>query len=231
MAVWRLSALAVLAAAAANAAAPPPILPPSRFDPAALLPPPPANGSLQAAAEVAELRTIDAQRTPAMLAAAKSDSDNKTAAIFAAALGPHFDLARLPRTAALMDMVRGTEKAAADRAKAYFRRSRPWVANPGLHHCGKDDDANWSSYPSGHATMGYSMAAVLARLLPADGPQLMARAASYGQSRLLCEVHFRSDVSAGQALGLMVAERLFEDPGFRRSAGLARAELRAAGVR
>ena len=227
-------ALLILAAGAALLAATVPgavsLLAPGDLDPGALLPPPPAPGLPQARAELAELQAMDRARTPAMLAAARFDSDTKDASIFATAIGPGFDLARLPATARLMNEVRVAEKDAADRSKAHFRRTRPWVAAPGLHHCGKDDDADWSSYPSGHTTMGYSMGAVLARLLPARAGAIMARAAQYGQSRIVCEVHYRSDVTAGEALGMVVAERLMQNPAFQTDYAKAAEELRLSGL-
>lgn len=222
--------LAGAAVAIAAAPAKPSLLTPAELDPAMILPPPPAPGSPQALAELAELRAMDAARTPEMRAEAMHDSETKNASIFADALGQTFALDRLPATAQLMDEVRAAEKDAADRAKAHFRRPRPWVATPDLHNCGKDDDADWSSYPSGHTTMAYSMAAVLARLVPAHSTAIMARAARYGQSRVVCEVHFRSDVTGGQALGMLVAERLMAKPAFQADFAAARAELVAAGI-
>lgn len=227
-------ALYIIAAAAALcAAAPgptPSLLTPAELDPAMVLPPPPLAGSAQANAELAELQAMDRTRRPAMLAAARFDSDTEDASIFAAAIGPGFDLAQLPATARLMGEVRAAEKDAANRSKAHFRRNRPWVIAPALHHCGKDDDADWSSYPSGHTTMGYSMAAILARLVPGQATAIMRRAAVYGQSRIVCEVHFRSDVTAGEALGLVVAERLMLNPVFRANFDAAASELRAHGL-
>ena len=222
----------LLAAAALIGAAPkaPSLLAPGDLDPALVLPPPPDDASAQHLAEVAELRAMDAARTPEMLAAARHDSDTKNASVFAGAVGRGFDLARLPATARLMQDVRVAEKDAADRAKAHFRRNRPWVAAPDLHHCGKDDDADWSSYPSGHTTMGYAMAAVLARLDPAQAPAIMARAQAYGQSRIVCEVHYRSDVTAGEVLGLVVADRLMQKTPFRVHYAAALAELKKAEV-
>lgn len=225
--------LAVLALAATPAIAgdaPASLLSPADLDPALVLPPPPADGSRQAQAELAELRGIEQNRTPEMLAAAKHDSATKNASIFAEAIGPGFDLARLPATAKLMTEVRATEKDAADRAKDHFRRNRPWIVAPELKGCGKDDDAPQSSYPSGHTTMAFSMGAVLARLEPAHATAILARAASYGQSRIICEVHFRSDVTGGEALGLIVADRLMQKPAFVADFNAAKAELSAAGL-
>jgi len=216
--------------AAWPASAEPSLLAPEDLNPALVLPPPPAPGSAQAAAELAELRLVETVRTPEMLADARRDSETKSASIFASAIGPAFSLEKLPATARLMGEVRIAEKDAADRAKAHFRRSRPWVAAPDLNHCGKGDDADWSSYPSGHTTMAYSMGAVLARLDPAQATAIMARAARYGESRIVCEVHFRSDITGGETLGLVVADRLMEKPAFQADFQAAQAELTVAGI-
>lgn len=199
------------------------------LDPALVLPPPPAPDSAIARAELADLHRIDRERTPAETAHGKSDDALKNVTIFAEAMGPGFDLDRLPATKALFAIVRAEEKAAADRAKEHFRRNRPWIVDPSLHSCGTDDEA-WSSYPSGHTTMGYAMAGILARLVPARAPQILARAADYGHSRLVCEMHFQSDVAAAQAYGMIIAERLMAQPAFRERYDAAARELKAAGI-
>ena len=78
--------------------------------------------------------------------------------------------------------------------------------------------------------MAFSMAAVLARLEPAHAAAILARAAQYGQSRIVCEVHWRSDVTAGQMLGLAVADRLMINPKFRSLFENARTELESARI-
>lgn len=221
--------IALALALAAAAPAPVSLLGPSDLISAQVLPAPPAPGSAEARAERAELLAMEHSRTAAEVAAAKSDSATKDASIFREAIGPAFVLDRLPQTALLMAMVRGSEKAAADRAKDYFKRPRPWIANPSIRACSRNDDA-LSSYPSGHTTMAYSMAAILGRLLPQRAPEIMARASRYAQSRIVCEVHFRSDVTAGEALGLIVAERLMEKPEFRLQFDRARAEVAGARI-
>ena len=213
-----------LAAAGANAAVPVPLLGPADLVSGQVLPPPPAANSAQARIERDELAAVERSRTDTELAAAKKDGATKNASVFRDAIGPAFDLERLPQTALLMDMVRGSEKAAADRAKDYFRRPRPWIINPAIQACSRKDEPD-SSYPSGHTTMAYSMGSILSRLVPQRASAIMARAARYAQSRIVCEVHFRSDVTAGEALGLIVAERLMQKPQFRAQFDRARQEL------
>jgi acid phosphatase (class A) len=199
------------------------------LDVSLILPPPPVESSAEAIDERAELHRIDAARTPEELSAAKHDDDTKDASIFAAILGPKFDLAQLPRTTAMFKQLRADEKAVVTRGKTFFARKRPWIGDDALHPCSTDDEP-LTSYPSGHATMGYSYAAMMARLVPARAQAFMARAASYGRARVICEAHFRSDVAAGEALGLIVTERLMAKPEFRKLFDAASKELRAKGL-
>jgi acid phosphatase (class A) len=224
-----LAACAVLLVAAAPPAHDPLLLNDSNLDPALLLPPAPASGSKLEREELEQLHRIDATRTDDEVSHARTDDAVKDVTIFAGAVGPAFDLARLPKTAALFKIVRAEEKAAADRAKSHFLRNRPWVGDASLHPCSTKDEPG-SSYPSGHTTMSYAMGAILARLIPSKAPAIMTRAAGYAHSRLICEVHFPSDVIAGQAYGMMVAERLMEQPAFRAYYEAAAAELRGAGI-
>jgi acid phosphatase (class A) len=199
------------------------------LDPQAVLPPPPAAGSAQAAAELAELHAMERRRTAAEVAAAKLDGDTKNPSIFADVLGPSFDLARLPATKQLFEMVRVTEQDAVDRGKDAFKRPRPWIVDPTLQSCAKNGDP-LSSYPSGHTSMAFSMAGVLARLVPDKAEAILRRAARYGETRIICEQHFRSDVTAGEALGLLIADRLMTKPDFHAAFDTARRELATAGI-
>ena len=77
-------------------------------------------------------------------------------------------MAQLPATTKLMSDAQVEENAAAKAAKDRFQRNRPLVVDPGLHSCTKGDKPR-PSYPSGLATMGFSMAVILARLGQGSG--------------------------------------------------------------
>ena len=199
------------------------------LDPVLVLPPPPATASPQGQAELVELRTMLATTPPADRDAAAALGKIKDAALFAGAV-PGLDLAKVPATARLFEMVRATEKDVADRGKDEFKRPRPWIVDPAITPCSRGDEP-LSSYPSGHATMAYSFAGVLVRLIPASAPAILGRAAEFAQTRLTCDQHFRSDVTAGEALGLLVAERLMAKPAFAAAFKAASTELAKARVR
>ena len=78
--------------------------------------------------------------------------------------------------------------------------------------------------------MGYAMAVVLASLVPEKAPAIMARAADYAENRLVCGMHRRRDIQAGQVLGTVVSELLLRKPRFQAEFAAAKRELRAANV-
>jgi acid phosphatase (class A) len=82
-----------------------------------------------------------------------------------------------------------------------------------------------SSYPSGHSTLGYAWALALAELAPQRADAILLRGREYGDSRVICGVHFPSDVDAGRVLAAGVVARLHADADFRRALDAARREL------
>jgi len=56
------------------------------------------------------------------------------------------------------------------------------------------------SYPSGHTTYGYTESLVLALLVPDRYPEMMARAAEYGNDRVIIGAHYAMDVLGGRTL-------------------------------
>jgi acid phosphatase (class A) len=200
------------------------LLEPSQIDASRLLPPPPGAGSAEEKAEFAELRAIAARSTPDMRSIAKHDAEDETPDIFNDAIG--FDIASRPQTFKLLDMVVQEEDGDTKGAKAFFHRERPYSVDPSLKTCApvKPGKAP-NSYPSGHASLAFSMGVVLASLLPEKSQAILARSAEYAEHRLVCGVHFRSDIVAGQQFGTVLALRLMQNPQFQAQMKLARAEL------
>ena len=200
-------------------------------DPALFLPPPPPQGSAAAKADMADLHRVLATRTPALFAAAKADSDTENATIYEAIIGGDFSLKNLPATKKLMDDVQARGSADVKIAKKYFARLRPWAVDKTIKPCEDvtSDLANpANSYPSGHSTVGFSTGVLLAELLPSKAQAILTRARDYAQNRLMCGVHYRSDIVAGQVLGTLEAEHILVDPAAKAEVDAARAELKAA---
>lgn len=69
------------------------------------------------------------------------------------------------------------------------------------------------SYPSGHATYGFTGALVLAVLVPARYQQMITRGAEYGNSRILVGAHYAMDVIGGRTLALYDMAHLLANDG------------------
>ncbi|HEY2835687.1 MAG TPA: phosphatase PAP2 family protein [Rhizomicrobium sp.] len=203
------------------------MLDPTEIDAARLLPPPPAADTSWAKAEVAELHAIAAASSPAEIEAARRDDADERPDLFNAALG--FDVAALPAATKMLNDVLKEEDADSKAAKAYFHRDRPWIVDASIRTCvAVKPGPAANSYPSGHTSLAFSMGVVLAALIPEKAQAILARAEEFGERRLVCGVHFRSDIVAGQQFGTVLALRLMEKPAFKAEMEAARAELRAA---
>ena len=205
-------------------------LDPAQMPPALTLPAPPADHTPRADAELAEVKAIMAGSSPERVAQAKADSQDESAGFFGDTV-PGLDLSHLPVTKKLFDDLRSDEDLEAKLFKTWFARKRPYQVDTTIVTCDPADNTTKpSSYPSGHATMGYSMAVVLADLVPEKGGDVMARAQLYAENRLVCGVHYRADIVAGQVLGTLIGEELLRSPALQTELEAARAELKAAKV-
>jgi membrane-associated phospholipid phosphatase len=69
---------------------------------------------------------------------------------------------------------------------------------------------NHPSYPSGHSCFSHAGAAILGHLYPRETATFYALAQQASESRLWAGLHFRSDIVAGRALGIRVANKVIE---------------------
>jgi undecaprenyl-diphosphatase len=87
--------------------------------------------------------------------------------------------------------------------KRWFERARPPVADP-LPESLVETPATYS-FPSGHATVSFACATVLALAVPRLAVPLYALAVLISFSRVYVGVHFPLDVLAGAVLGIAIA--------------------------
>jgi acid phosphatase (class A) len=214
------------------------ILSPTETDPGRLLPPPPPDGSASQKKELAEVARLVKARTPERFAQAKWDNDHENASAFYATLGPDFNLDKLPITAKLLALVLNDQSVVASASKVFFHRRFPVVAageavtSYSKWSCDTDvkkpADRPLRSYPSGHATLGYSLGIVLAALMPEKSQAILARAADYAYSREVCGDHYHADVEASHALGNAIGILLLNNSALKPQIEASKAELRAA---
>jgi acid phosphatase (class A) len=195
-----------------------------QFNPDQILPAPVAKGSAAEKNELAYLHQIINGASKERMAQATWDDGHEDSALFNAALG--IDLKSLPATWALLSIVQDEAAKAATLSKLHFARIRPWGIDPTVPRCDSEPDAKpVKSYPSGHATLGYSVGWVLAHLMPAKASVIMNRAADYATSREVCGAHFPSDTEASHVIGTLVGTSLLADPRLAGRIAAARAEL------
>jgi acid phosphatase (class A) len=215
------------------------VLTAEQIDASHLLPPPPPDGSHAQIVDLNDWRQVVGERTPERYAQARWDNEHEDISAFAAVLGPKFNLSNLPATAKLIAEVDNDQAIAASDAKVYFHRRFPVASSPLLgdyHVYSCDDDVKkpadrpLRSYPSGHSTMGYTFAVVLAALVPNKAQEIFARAADYAYSRRVCGDHYRSDTEASHALGSALGIMFLASPKLQSEIEATAAELRAAGI-
>ena len=190
------------------------------------LAPPPAAGSPPARDDLQTVLAVQAARTPAEADAAKADADRSVFRL-TDVLGSNLTPATLPRTAAFFTRVAQWDKAAVKTAKSYWRHPRPSVLSSDVHPLSVEKPDDWS-YPSGHATFGYTTAILLAHMLPEKRVAIFTRADVYAEHRVVMGVHYPSDVEAGRVAGAVIAAQLMDDPASRADFNAARDELRKA---
>ena len=188
---------------------------------------PSAADSPATRAELDELLALQAVRTPEQVKAARTDRKTEVWQFYGAlGLDPN-DAPDLPKLDRLAEQVEDDVRLAVRSAKEHFRRLRPFEIEPRIDNCIDNVKADLS-YPSGHAAFGWSMAYLLSRLVPERRPELEQRAAMFARQRLVCGVHFPSDIEAGRIAALRVLAEMEKNPAFRAAADAAAEELRAA---
>jgi acid phosphatase (class A) len=196
-----------------------------QFDLQNVLPPPPAETSAQEADELAELHRIEASRTAEQEERAKADEAEENVFAYRTVFGKDFSPDRLPTLAAFFERVKNDASVFAKSGKIAWNRRRPFVVDPTLHPVGHGLS---QSYPSAHATLGWLDGIILAAMVPEKRQEILIRAADYAHNRMVCGVHFRSDIEAGRVTGTVASLLLMQNAQFQTEFKAARLELQQA---
>jgi acid phosphatase (class A) len=202
-------------------------------DSLALLPPPPAAGSPAFALDEEVHKSAAALRDTPRYRLAALDAElvfPKAADAFACTLGVSIDDQHTPRLYRLMQRILLDAGTATSGAKNKYMRQRPFMVHE-EPSCKPQDEARLrtnGSYPSGHTTIGWAWALALAEVDPARHDAILARGRAYGESRLVCNVHWQSDIIEGRFLAAAVVSQEHAVAEFRADIEAARKELAAA---
>lgn len=202
-------------------------------DSLALVPPPPAESSAALAEDTEAFRQLTALQGTPRGTLATQDANLKfpaAAGHFACALGVQVSEQVTPNAYMLLRRTLADAGLSTYKAKDTYKRTRPFVVFD-APSCTPAEEATLrkdGSYPSGHAALGWAWALVLSELMPDRTDALQQRGYAFGQSRVVCGVHWQSDVEAGRVVGAAAVARLHADPVFEAQMRAAEGEIRAA---
>lgn len=199
-------------------------------DSLALLPPPPTAESAAMQRDEEARRAVEGLRGSARWQLAASDADlgfPHAPAAFACAAGLPIGKDTTPRLYALMGKMAIDVALSTYAAKTRYNRTRPFVAHSAATCLPKDEALlrTDGSYPSGHSALGWGWALVLTELVPGKTDAILARGRDFGQSRLVCDAHWQSDIDAGRVIASAAVARLHASEAFERDVAAARAEI------
>ncbi len=197
-----------------------------------LLGPPPAAGSAQFSADEAFHKATRKWRDTPRWSLAARDAELRfpqATAHFSCTLGIPISEESTPHLNMLLRRVRMDASRANDKAKDHYKRPRPFMVT-GETTCTPDEAPRSmpDSYPSGHSSIGWAWALALAELAPDRADALLERGLEFGVSRVVCGVHWMSDVEAGRIVGASTVSRLHADPVFTAQMAAARREIEGA---
>lgn len=201
-----------------------------------LLPPPPAPGSVAQARDDEAAKVALALHGGPRWDLATQDADlsfPNAAGTFSCAMGIPVSEAVTPRLYMLLRRSLADVGLSTYPTKTKHQRARPFTANaapictPALDALLRKD----GSYPSGHVAVGWGWALILAEIAPDRAEAILARGRAFGDSRMVCNVHWISDTEEGRTMGAATVAKLHSVGEFRADIEAARAEVAAAKAR
>lgn len=199
---------------------------PTLLNLALIVPPPPAQNSETTKSELVDLHQIESLRTSPQIHAAQTDDKEQDIFIFKDVLGENFTADHFPQIAALSAHIHSDEGLASKTLKTSFARPRPFQYDATLHPvCTITKEPN--SYPSGHTLSGYLLAFTLIQIVPEKQQEIMQRADNYAHNRMVCGVHYQSDIEAGRRIAYVMFGYMLASPRFQAELTAAREETRS----
>lgn len=197
----------------------------------ALVPPPPEIGSAGYALDQDFAKRAVESKDAARYQQAFVDSELLFPAAvksFEPTLGIEISETKTPRLYMLMRRVLTDAGLSVYGAKNKYQRQRPFMINKTPICTPKDDAAlrKDGSYPSGHTSIGWAWALVLAEIFPARADAILQRGYAFGESRVVCNVHWHSDVETGRVMGAAAVARLHSNPTFLEDLAAAKKEVK-----
>ncbi len=207
-------------------------------DAVATIPPSPKQGDARNDLDWKVFRDLRALEGSDRWKLAQSDNSYRPADLvksYSCSVGVELSAENVPTLAQILGRTTIDAGRAAENAKQLYKRTRPYLHNPGNICIEKTDGLSESfDYPSGHASLGWTAGLVMAELVPDRASQVLARGRAYGESRLVCGVHNMTSVEAARTNAAGVFAALQASAEFRVLMEKAKGEIaavRASGVK
>jgi acid phosphatase (class A) len=194
-----------------------------------VLPATPAHGSARDNADRQVFRETRALKDSERWKLAQRDDKLSVAALLSAlrcSMGVDLTANNAPHLANLLARVFTDSMNATEPAKDHFQRQRPFLVDQGpICIVATPEFAKTSDYPSSHATISWAFGLILSEIEPANTTPILARARTFGESRVVCGVHDVDAIEAGRIGGSAVVAALHGNQQFRVDVESARAEV------
>ena len=115
------------------------------------------------------------------------------------------------------------------KAKEAYQRTRPFIQN-GQDICNlteqeqkqyglvyqepKSSLAKDGSYPSGHSAIGWGWALIMSEVVPQRKDHILLRGRTFAESRVVCNIHWQSDIVQGKTMGAATVALLHSNQDF-----------------
>ena len=190
----------------------------------ALTPVPPEPGSELDRQDLEGVLLAQQMRTRVQVEQAQADDKEEDSFIFSSVFGANFNASKLPLTAAFSKHLREASAVVNPSLKLRFRRPRPFIVSTQVHPVCEKTASN--SFPSGHAMVATLEALALTQIVPERSPEILHRLDQYTHSRVVCGVHYPSDIAASRIVSSALFGLISASPAFQRELASARSEFR-----
>ncbi len=196
-----------------------------------LIPPPPEEGSIAFALDQEYAKKAVESKDTVRFAQATNDAIlyfPEAVKSFESTLGIEISETKTPNLYVLMRRVLTDAALSTHTAKNNYKRKRPFMVN-NTPICTPDNEAllrRDGSYPSGHTAIGWAWALVFSEIFPEKTDAILQRGYAFGESRVICNVHWHSDVEMGRVMGAAAVARLHANPTFQSDLAAAKKEVK-----
>jgi acid phosphatase (class A) len=196
----------------------------------AYVPPPPAADSPRMTADRQVFEATRALKDSPRWTVAQGDADigpARAARLYDCALGARLGENQPPAVTRLLTRMYEDVSVSYNAAKDFYKRPRPIAGDNASPICVPRDEhlAKSFSYPSGHSSISWAWTLAMAEMEPDKAADIMRRGAAIGDSRVVCGVHWVSDVEAGRRVGAAVFAAEQNSPEFQADLRAAKAEI------